>query len=67
MIVIGKEFEDLVVKKYFEMKESGLLEDFLDKDRLGNVKLFINSKPLFILSSFIIKKSDVLYVGSNNL
>ena len=63
----GKEYEDLVARRYVEMRENGLTEDFLDKNTLGNIKLFINTKPLIVLSSFVIEESDTVYIGSNDL
>lgn len=63
----GKEYEDLVARRYIKMKENDLTEDFLDKNTLGNIKLFINTKPLIVLSSFNIEESDTVYIGSNDL
>ena len=67
MIHQGKDYEDLVVKKYCEMKEKGITEDFLDQARLGGIKLFINTKPYFTLSSFRVEESDTIYIGANEL
>ena len=49
------------------MKEKGITEDFLDQARLGGIKLFINTKPYFTLSSFRVEESDTIYIGANEL
>ena len=59
--------EELIKAKYQEMKRLGISEDFLNEEAFGELKIFINKKPEFLLFSFTIDKSENLYIGSENL
>jgi len=55
--------KELIEGKYKDMISNGKKEDFLSPE-LGNIKIFINSKPTKLLFKFKIG-SDEIYVGSN--
>lgn len=59
--------EELIKAKYQEMKRLGISEDFLNEDAFGELKIFINKKPEFLLFSINIDKSENLYIGSESL
>ena len=56
--------EEIVKKKYQEMKDLNNVEDFLDEKSFGEIKIYINIKPKMVLFSLPIDP-DVVYVGSN--
>lgn len=55
---------DLFLDKYNEMKHQGITVDFLDKERLGGIKLYINQEPIRELFHFKTNGDDV-YIGTN--
>jgi len=69
---INDEFEKMIYDKYYEMKSSNITEDFINNksyDRsgglnyfLGEIKIFINSKPEYCLIVLKIE-NDNIYIG----
>jgi len=54
----------LFIDKYEEMKQQGINVDFLDKEQLGGIKLYINQEPLRELFHLKANGDDV-YIGTN--
>ena len=63
---INEDFLKKVEKKYEEMINSHIDEDYLDEDIFGKIKVFINKKPKHFLFSTTVKL-DKVYVGSESL
>lgn len=63
---IGEAYKKQVENVYFELKKKGEVSGYLDQERLGGIKVFINEKPKSILSSFIVD-GDTIYVGSDEI
>ena len=57
---------DLILKRYQEMKASGKTEDFLGAE-FGQIMVFINKKPRYVIMPKIEEGGDVIYVGSDTL
>ena len=57
---------EMVSERYAEMKCNNKVEDYLEKEKLGELKIFINQKPKYCLFSFEID-SDKVYVGSETM
>ena len=65
-MLINNQFQEMATKKYKEMKEKNISEDYLDKETLGDIMVFINIKPTYTLLLFE-DEADKIYVGSNKL
>lgn len=63
---IGTNFEEIVENKYKEMKENNISEDFLNKEVLGELMIFIGKKPKYVLFSKNIG-ADLVCVGSESM
>lgn len=64
---VSSVFQEMVEKKYAEMRREGLSECILDEQTLGGVGLYLNDKPEFCLWSFGFENGDVVYVGSKEI
>lgn len=65
-MLINEEFKNMVSEKYELMKKEKVHQAILDKEKLGNIMVFINEKPKSFLWQFEFSE-DVVYVGSNDL
>lgn len=63
---INKKMEEIMRKKYYEMKTNDINEDYLREDVFGRLMVFINKKPKYSLFSIKID-SDELYFGSETI
>ena len=63
---VPQETKSLIEEKYQKMKLAGLTEDFFNKEKFGELKVFINNKPKFSLISERIG-ADQVYLGSNSM
>ena len=63
---ISRVLEGMAKKKYQEMKETNKAEDFLDREKFGEIKIFINPKEDLLISSLtkFTVGDDIVYVGS---
>lgn len=55
-------FDELIEKKYKEMKTNGLTKSQLGVPELGNLLIFIGNEPSFVVHEVKIN-DDVVYVG----
>jgi hypothetical protein len=65
-MIINEEFQNIVIKKYTELKTLNETQGFLDQEIFGEIKVFLNEKPRYSICSFSIGE-DILYVGSQVL
>ena len=65
-IKFSESFIMLVEKKYEKMKKKNILEDNIELEIFGKLKIFINKKPEFILYSTT-NNSDEIYIGSEQM
>jgi len=64
--MINQEFINLVEKRYKEIKAANLLEDYVDKSTLGEIKIYIGGdKPRMFIMKFTFG-GDVIFVGSRS-
>ena len=63
---ISDQYKEKVTAVYEEMKANGKTEEYLDKETLGEIQVFINLKPKDSLGQFT-SGDDIIYVGSNDL
>ena len=63
----NKKLKEMIENKYKEMKGKNISEDFLNKEALGDIKIFINKKPQYTLPLSEEFGTDKVYVGSETM
>jgi chemotaxis receptor (MCP) glutamine deamidase CheD len=58
--------ENLIEKRYKEMKEAGLLEDNLEEKAFGGIRIFINHQPKHYIV-FMKIGEDMVYIGTESM
>ncbi len=66
MTRVNPKFVEMVLERYTEMTSNNIFEDYLDKEKLGGLKIFINHKPKYCFLTFEID-SDKVYLGSESM
>lgn len=69
-MLTNPKIKEMVEVRYQELKKENKTEDFFDHARFGSLKLFIDKKPKYSLSSFEVEddsKKVEIFLGSDTI
>ncbi|MFZ2205795.1 MAG: hypothetical protein WAV23_04390 [Minisyncoccia bacterium] len=69
-MLINPKIKEMVEARYYEMKNENKVEDFFNQSTFGGLKIFIDKKPKYSLSTFVVEddsKKVEIFLGSDTI